>query len=164
MDEYKSGFEKNKKKEGFVDKRRFKRKINKEESLEIHLISELTLFEVQDISNVVKILKDVNNFCHLNFRLLILVYLYFSRLKFDIALVISNFDNDFNEILKDVKKKGLFPKVEGELKTYKFRQDFIMYLILLYNQYTGPIGSTDIVENEDEGEDEEDIEENEYRG
>ena len=133
MNEYKAGFAKKKKKEGFVDKRRFKRKINKEEVLEINLISELALFEVQDISNVANQLKKVKNFCHLNIKLLIVVYLYFCKMKKNIGNVVLNFDNDFKEIIKDVKKKGIFPKLEGELRIYKFRQDFIMYLILLYN-------------------------------
>lgn len=122
----------------FPDKRKFKTQITPEESLEKQILSQLELFGVGDPQRVLRIIKKIPHYQNLNIILLMITYFYFSSKNFDLGIVVQNFDQDFEEIVNEVFDRGYFPKLDGRRFTpyeeYKFRQDFIMYMLLINDQ------------------------------
>lgn len=113
-----------------IDLRRYRQSKNEYERLIDKLYQDLTVFGVKDKDNIVNDLKKVPNFMNLNFSLLILVYLYYSSKNFDPGNVILNFDEDFKAIVKDINDRDIF-MLNKKDSLYDFRQDFIIYLLLI---------------------------------
>ena len=150
-----------------LDKRKFRSQMTYQEILFLRLIKEIDIFNVADSTRLANELIKVKNYQNLNFRLLILVYLYFSSKNLDISIVTKNFDNDFELELKKIEQNNLFPKLSTNESIYKFRQDFIMYLILISNmEETTVLIDEEAVDNYDPNEYEEKIDENmtEFKG
>ena len=119
-----------------IDRRNIRQKLTPEQILEKKLVTTLLNFGVSKPNSVVEDLKKINNIENLNPNLIVLVYLYFVKKNLDINLVVSDFDNDFNKQLNIISKKNIFPKLETPYQKYLFRQDFIMYLILVISEET----------------------------
>ena len=54
-----------------------------------------------------------------------------------------NFDEDFQQLLNDISKYGIFKKLFEKKLEYTFRQDFIMYLFIL-NQFKEEMEDSEI--------------------
>lgn len=115
-----------------LDLRRYRQSRNEQQRLIEKLELDLDVFGVRDKDRVISDLRKVPNFANLNFYLLIIVYLYFSEKNFDPGNVALDFDNDFKKIVEDIKFKGIFD-LEKKDSLYNFRQDFIIYLLLINN-------------------------------
>lgn len=115
-----------------LDLRRYRQSKDEQQRLTEKLYQDLALFGIKDKDKIITDLKKVPNFANLNFPLLIITYLYFSKKDFDPGNVILNFDQDFKTILDDIKEKGIFD-LEKKDSLYNFRQDFIIYLLLINN-------------------------------
>ena len=119
------------------DKRKFKVEMTPEESLEKSIISEIETFGAPDPGRMLTVIKKIPHWQTLNITLLLIVYFYFLERNFDFGIVIKNFDQDFDNVVKDIYERGRFPKLDGgkftPLEKYKFRQDFIIYMILIDN-------------------------------
>jgi len=113
-----------------LDRRKYRQlKSNRDRLLE-KLDQALDSMGVTDKERMKLDLINTPNFSNLNFSLLIAVYLYFSEKNFDIGNVALDFDNDFDKIVEDLQREDIFDlSKEGVL--YTFRQDFIIYLMLL---------------------------------
>ena len=113
-----------------LDRRKYRQlKSNRDRLLE-KLDQALDSMGVTDKERIKLDLINTPNFSNLNFSLLIAVYLYFSEKNFDIGNVALDFDNDFDKIVEDLQREDIFDlSKEGVL--YTFRQDFIIYLMLL---------------------------------
>lgn len=113
-----------------LDRRKYRQlKSNRDRLLE-KLDQTLDSMGVTDKERIKLDLINTPNFSNLNFPLLIAVYLYFSEKNFDIGNVALDFDNDFDKIVEDLQREDIFDlSKEGVL--YTFRQDFIIYLMLL---------------------------------
>lgn len=140
---------------GLLDKRRFKTQITPEESLEKQVLSQIEVFGVGDPQRVLRIVKRIPHWQNLNITLLMITYFYFAGKNFDLGLVVLDFDNDFKEVVKEVYDKGYFPKLEGRKLTpreeYEFRQDFIIYMLLISDQEmtdTIDVGGPELVTTE----------------
>lgn len=117
----------------FPDKRNFRTKMTVEESLEKTIIFEMTSFGVEDISRTLRIFKSVRSYQTLNVSLFLLSYFYFSDHNFNFGLVIQDFDNDFSNIVKEIYRRGLFGgRKFTPVELFKLRQDFILYLEIIY--------------------------------
>ena len=114
-----------------IDRRNIRQKLSPEEVLEKRLINTLLKFGVTKPNLVVLELKKIKNIDNLNADLVVLVYYYFLKKNLDIDLVVSDFDNDFDKQLKIISEKNIFPKLETPYQKYLFRQDFILYLLLV---------------------------------
>lgn len=143
-----------------IDRRSIRQKLTPEEILEKKLITTLLKFDVNKPNLVVQDLKKIKNIENLNPELIVLVYLYFVEKNLDINLVVSDFDNDFNKQLEKISEKNIFPKLETPYQKYLFRQDFIMYLILVISD-----DSEEVEEFSEESyqEDDEEYEEDSYQ-
>jgi len=115
-----------------LDLRRYRQSRDENQRLIEKLYQDLILFGIKDKDRVIADLRKVPNFSNLNFPLLIEAYLYFSEKNFDPGNIILNFDQDFEKIVADVKERGIFD-LEKKNSLYKFRQDFIIYLLLINN-------------------------------
>jgi len=115
-----------------LDKRKYRANKSIQDILLDNMRQELDFLGVVNKSSIISELIKIKNYNHLNFRLLILVYLYFSEKNFDLGNVVLDFDNDFKEIIKDIKKRDLFD-LEKRNVLFSFRQDFIIYLMLIDN-------------------------------
>ena len=115
-----------------LDLRRYRQSRDENQRLIEKLYQDLILFGIKDKDRVIADLRKVPNFSNLNFPLLIEAYLYFSEKNFDPGNLILNFDQDFEKIVADVKERGIFD-LEKKNSLYKFRQDFIIYLLLINN-------------------------------
>lgn len=118
------------KKVNILDKRRFRTKKSERELLNDKLSADLDFFGVYNKEQVLQDLIRVKNYENLNFQLLIIVYLYFSEKNFEIGNVVLDFDKDFKKEVEKVKERGIFD-LEKKETIYKFRQDFIIYLLLI---------------------------------
>jgi hypothetical protein len=131
-----------------------KRKYRQAKSGEQRLIDKLSLeIDMMGVANRDRVLRDlikVKNYQNLNFTLLILVYLYFGEKNFDIGNVVLNFDKDFEEQVKKIKEKDYF-NLDKKDSLYNFRQDFIIYLLLINNSDRNIDGpeSQDMIEEGD---------------
>ena len=127
----------NKNKTGFLDKRRFRTRMGIEESQEKTIMSEIESYGVDDTERVFRIVKKIPHYQVLNITLLLIVYFYFSDKNFDFFIVSQNFDQDFEKVIDDIYEKGFFGgRKFNSLELYKFRQDFIMYMLLINNMET----------------------------
>lgn len=118
------------KKNTILDRRKYRQLKSNQDRLLEKLDQTLDSMGVIDKERIKLDLINTPNFANLNFSLLIVVYLYFSEKNFDIGNVVLNFDNDFTKIVEDLQKEAIFDlSKEGVL--YTFRQDFIIYLMLL---------------------------------
>lgn len=123
-----------------LDRRRYREIRNNKERLLEKLKLDLDLLGI--VTNKDDILLDflkIKNFETINFPLMIIVYDYFSKKLFDMENVTQDFDNDFKQIIKEVKEKAIF-NLDRKGVIYRFRQDFIVYLLILYR---------DLVDNEE---------------
>lgn len=147
-----------------IDRRNIRQKLSPEEVLEKKLITTLLKFDVTKPNLVVQDLKKIKNIENLNPELVVLVYLYFVEKNLDINLVVSDFDNDFDKQLEIISKKNIFPKLETPYQKYLFRQDFIMYLILVISDETEEeVFSEESYQSDEEGDEEENLDSyNEY--
>lgn len=116
-----------------IDRRNIRQKLTAEEILEKKLVDALLRFNVSKPNPVVQDLKKIKNIDNLNPYLIVLVYLYFVEKESDIDSVVKDFDTDFEKQLRIIDEKKIFPKLLTPYQKYIFRQDFIMYLILLTN-------------------------------
>ena len=115
-----------------LDLRRYRQSRDENQRLIEKLYQDLILFGIKDKDRVIADLRKVPNFANLNFPLLIEAYLYFSEKNFDPGNIILNFNQDFEKIVADIKERGIFD-LEKKDSLYKFRQDFIIYLLLINN-------------------------------
>lgn len=115
-----------------LDKRSFKYIKTNRERLIDNLRSQLDNVGITNKDEVVKDLIKIKNFQNLNFPLLITVYLYLRDRDFDFGIVTQNFDNDFKEQVKYIKENGIFD-LDKKSVLYNFRQDFILYMLLILN-------------------------------
>lgn len=120
------------------DKRKFKIEMTLEESLEKSIISEIEAFGIPNPTSMLSVIKKIPHWKTLNITLLLLVYFYFDSKNRDFGIVLQNLDKDFEEEVNKIYERGLFPRLDGRkftpLEKYKFRQDFMIYMILL-NEY-----------------------------
>ena len=118
------------------DKRRFREKMGYEESIKKNIISEFSSYGVSpdDIPRMLREFKRVNHYQTLNPTLFLITYFYFSSERnLDFGLVAENFDYDFQQIKKNIYQKGLFGgRRFTPVEEYKFRQDFIMYMFMIW--------------------------------
>ena len=115
-----------------LDKRSFKYIKTNRERLIDNLKSQLDNVGITNKEEVVRDLIKIKNFQNLNFPLLITVYLYLRDRDFDFGIVTQNFDNDFKEQVKYIKENGIFD-LDKKGVLYNFRQDFILYMLLILN-------------------------------
>ena len=115
-----------------LDLRRYRQSKDEQQRLIEKLYQDLVLFGIKDKDKIIADLRKVPNFANLNFPLLIMAYLYFSEKDFDPGNIILNFNKDFEKIVSDIKEKGIFD-LEKKDSLYTFRQDFIIYLLLINN-------------------------------
>ena len=115
-----------------LDLRRYRQSKDEQQRLVEKLYQSLALFGVKDKDKIIADLRKIPNFANLNFPLLIIAYLYFSEKNFDPGNIILNFDKDFEKVVADIKEKGIFD-LEKKDSLYTFRQDFIIYLLLINN-------------------------------
>ena len=141
-----------------IDRRNIRQKLSPEEVLEKRLVNVLLKFGVSKPNLIVPELKKIKNIDNLNTGLVVLVYLYFQSKNLDIDLVVSDFDNDFDKQLKIISEKNIFSKMETPYQKYLFRQDFIMYLLLVTSDESEEVEET---YSEESYEDDENIEEDE---
>ena len=83
-----------------LDKRKFRIQMTYQEVLFLRLIKEIEIFNVAAPARLANELTKVKNYQTLNFRLLIIVYLYFSKKNLDISLVTKDFDKDLQTAQK----------------------------------------------------------------
>ena len=115
-----------------LDKRSFKYIKTNRERLIDNLRTQLDNVGITNKDEVVKDLIKIKNFQNLNFPLLITVYLYLRDRDFDFGIVTQNFDSDFKEQVKYIKENGIFD-LDKKGVLYNFRQDFILYMLLILN-------------------------------
>lgn len=115
-----------------IDRRKYRISRNRKDILLERLNIELNFLGIVNKQEVSSELIKLPNFGNLNFRLIILVYRYFAEKNFDINNVVIDFDNDFEKIIQEIKKLNIF-NLEKSNALFKFRQDFIIYLILIHN-------------------------------
>jgi hypothetical protein len=115
-----------------LDLRRYRQSKDEQQRLIEKLYQDLALFGVKDKDKIIADLRRVPNFANLNFPLLIMAYLYFSEKNFEPGNIILNFNQDFEKIVADIKERGIFD-LEKKNSLYTFRQDFIIYLLLINN-------------------------------
>lgn len=115
-----------------LDLRRYRQSKDEQQRLIEKLYQDLALFGVKDKDKIIADLRKVPNFANLNFPLLIMAYLYFSEKDFEPGNIILNFNQDFEKIIADIKERGIFD-LEKKDSLYTFRQDFIIYLLLINN-------------------------------
>ena len=96
------------KKSKFLDLRRFRESKNEIQLITDKLYYELSLFGLKERSDIVNDLLKVPNINNLNLPLLITAYLYFSKKNFDPGNIILNFDEDFKEVVNNIKERGTF--------------------------------------------------------
>ena len=127
------------------DKRKFKVEMSADESLEKSIISEIESFGIPNPGNMLDVIKRIPHWQTINITLLLLVYFYFDSKNRDFGIVLQNLDADFDEEVKKIYDRGLFPRLDGRkftpIEKYKFRQDFMIYMILI-----NEINLTDTVE------------------
>lgn len=115
-----------------LDLRRYRQSKDEQQRLIEKLYQDLALFGVKDKDKIIADLRKVPNFANLNFPLLIMAYLYFSEKDFEPGNIILNFNQDFEKIVTEIKERGIFD-LEKKDSLYTFRQDFIIYLLLINN-------------------------------
>ena len=115
-----------------LDLRRYRQSKDEQQRLIEKLYQDLALFGVKDKDKIIADLRKVPNFANLNFPLLIMAYLYFSEKDFEPGNIILNFNQDFEKIVTEIKERGIFD-LEKKDSLYAFRQDFIIYLLLINN-------------------------------
>lgn len=121
-------------KKTFFDKRVFKGGRKREDILLDELRKEITdmgiKFNKEIIVKDLILLKD--KLRHLNFFLLINVYLYFREKNYDLGIIFENFDKDFESLyLKIIQNNPYVADMKDPLVKHKYRQDFIIYMFLL---------------------------------
>ena len=118
------------------DKRRFRTRMGIEESIEKSIISEFSSYGISsdDIPRMVKEFKRVKHYQTLNPILFLVVYFYFAgERNTDFELAAENFDYDFQQIIRNIYSKGLFGgRKFTPVEEYRFRQDFIIYMMLIW--------------------------------
>jgi len=135
----------------FPDKRRFRSKISIEESLEKSIISEMSSYGIpsNDIPRILREYRKVPQYQNLNVSLFLETYNYYVDRDSDFSIIAENFDSDFEQVVTDIYMKGLFGgKKFSPVEKYKFRQDFIIYMYLIYkSQSDNTEYSTESMEN-----------------
>lgn len=143
-----------------IDRRNIKIKLSQEQLIRQKLYYDIsTMGTVFDINTLVEEFIKYKNIANLNYKLLALVYTYLSEKEFDINQVVVNFDQDFQQQLQIINDNNIFPQLgENDKKIYLFRQDFIMYLIIINNE----INREDEEESQFANEDDFPVEESAY--
>ena len=119
-----------------IDRRNIKIKLSQEQLIKQKIYYDIsTMGTIFDINTLVEEFIKYKNIANLNYKLLALVYNYLTEKEFDINQVVVNFDQDFEQQLKIINDNNIFPQLTSEAnKIYHFRQDFIMYLLLINNE------------------------------
>mgnify|MGYP003627536354 CR=1 FL=1 len=119
-----------------IDRRNIKIKLSQEQLIKQKIYYDIgTMGTIFDINTLVEEFIKYKNIANLNYKLLALVYTYLSEKEFDINQVVLNFDQDFEKQLQIINDHNIFPQLkEDAKKIYLFRQDFIMYLIIINNE------------------------------
>ena len=139
---FQSYFKKKDSKDQFIiDKRKFRGQMTPRELLLNQLKITFERYGITDSEVLAKDLMKIKPIFQLNKDLLVLVYLYFNKKDNDLGLVLQNFDEDFENEMNYFSRLGLFQKaMNNKLNRFKFRQDFVTYLFIIY----------DFIENRDE--------------
>jgi len=136
-----------KKKEGqkksFLDKRKFRGQQSEYDKTIKILMETFDFFGISDSIRISTQLMSIKIIYQLNKNLLVLTYLYFRSKGFDLSNTFLNFDEDFQQLLNDISKYGIFKKLFEKKLEYTFRQDFIMYLFIL-NQFKEEMENSEI--------------------
>ena len=120
-----------------LDRRRFKGKLGNSKRLKLLLEERLKKEHgVANVGTVASELIKVRNFKNLNFDLLIIVYKFCGEKTFKKELIEENFNESFDEVVKNINERNIFKKNITEANILKFKQDFLLYinLILEINQ------------------------------
>lgn len=124
-----------KKKGEFLDRRKFRSQQTEDEKTFKNILESFEKFGFTDSAVSARELMNIKNIHQLNKDLLVLSYLYFQEKSNTFEEIQKNFDEDFEEILKQASSVNIFKKLFSKNLFYYFRQDFIMYLFLLNDYY-----------------------------
>ena len=124
-----------KKKGEFLDRRKFRSQQTEDEKTYKNIQESFEKLGFMDSAVISKDLMNIKNIHQLNKDLLVLSYLYFQKKNNTFEEIQKNFDEDFEEVLKQASSANMFKKLFSKNLFYHFRQDFIMYLLLLNDYY-----------------------------
>jgi len=115
------------------DRRKFRKQRTGREKVVVDIVEAFDRMGKRDMFNTAVKLLQIPNIFQLNKDLICLVYEYYYSKQGDKRLreILANFENDFQEILRTVKERGIFKKLKDERSEYFFRQDFCCYLFLI---------------------------------
>jgi|DEB0MinimDraft_10_1074344.scaffolds.fasta_scaffold113787_1 hypothetical protein len=140
----------------FPDKRRFKTRMTRQESIEKTIISEISAYGVENPQRMFNILKKIKHYQTLSITLLLISYFYYSDKNFNFGLVVQDFDKDFEMIVDQIYEKGYFSRSKNKKfspgEIFRLRQDFIVYMLLIENSEDTQIDENQTVELLDTGE------------
>ena len=124
------------KKGGFLDKRKFRsQQTPREKTLKL-VIDALETIGVKDSAVIAEQFMKIKRIYQLNKILLCVVYKYYESKDFSLENITKNFDEDFKEQVNFINTLPGFKKLNNSKNSlFKFRQDFIIYLFLLYEFY-----------------------------
>ena len=115
------------------DRRKFRKQRTGREKTLMDIVEAFDRLGKRDTFTTASKLLQIPNVYQLNKDLLCIVYEYYYSKEGDKRLreILANFENDFQEILRSIKERGLFKKLKDEKSEYLFRQDFCCYLFLI---------------------------------
>lgn len=116
---------------GGFDKRAIKIKLTEREIFNRSLQNTYVNMGLVFDHNVEDFFYKIDGIEHKNLVLLIVAYNYFQKKSFDFSEVVLNFEEDYENIERELEK---YFNIEEDEK-FKLRQDFISYLLLLNNNY-----------------------------
>lgn len=132
-----------------ADRRRLKIGRTREEVTILHIEKELLELKIPGVGHLARELFKIKGVEKLNHKLLAIVYTYFEKRNFDFAVVVMQFDVDFDKELKNIVENGNLKNLDinDKNKIYKLRQDFIGYLFLIDRMREEP--EEDLIEKEE---------------
>mgnify|MGYP005997575255 CR=1 FL=1 len=115
------------------DRRKFRKQRTGREKTLMDIVEACDRLGKRDTFTTASKLLQIPNVYQLNKDLLCIVYEYYYSKEGDKRLreILANFENDFQEILRSIRERGLFKKLKDEKSEYLFRQDFCCYLFLI---------------------------------
>lgn len=117
------------------DRRKFRKQRTGRDKVFVDIVEAFERMGKRNMAKDAMDLLQLPNVYQLNKDLLCIVHDYYYSKEGDSRLleILSNFENDFQEIVRDVKERGVFKKLKDERSEYLFRQDFCVYLFMIHD-------------------------------
>lgn len=120
--------------EVIFDRRKFRKQRTGREKVLTDILEAFERLGKKNMARDAIDLLSIPNIYQLNKDLLCIVHEYYYSKEGDNKFleILSNFENDFRDIVRGVKEKGTFKKLKDERSEYLFRQDFCCYLLIMH--------------------------------